>query len=64
MRAVLERLLTDVLGYDPEQIDREPDFADFLILYRGMKLIVIETKDRGVGKKDASHFIYLLLIRN
>ncbi len=48
VRAVLERLLTDVLGYEPEQIDREPDFADFLILYRGMKLIVIETKDWGV----------------
>lgn len=47
VRAVLERLLTEVLGYEPYQIDREPDFADFLILYRGMKLIVIETKDWG-----------------
>lgn len=52
VRAVLERLLTDVLGYEPSQIDREPDYADFLLLYRGVKIMVIETKDWGVFKNE------------
>lgn len=49
---MLERLLSDVLGYEPDQIDREPDHADFLLLYRGVKLMVIETKDWDVFHKQ------------
>ncbi|WP_026961026.1 hypothetical protein [Alicyclobacillus herbarius] len=54
VRAVLERLLSDVLGYEPDQIDREADYADFLILYQGMKLAVVETKDWGAFQSDAT----------
>lgn len=52
VRSVLERLLTDVLGYEPDQIDREADFADFLLVYQGIKLAVVETKDWGAFRND------------
>lgn len=52
VRSVLERLLTDVLGYEPDQIDRETDFADFVLVYQGIKLAVIETKDWGAFNNE------------
>lgn len=42
--SVFERLLTGPLGYSPTQIDRQPDFADYILLARDLKLAVVETK--------------------
>ncbi|OIQ07567.1 hypothetical protein MTCOM_04160 [Moorella thermoacetica] len=44
VEAVFEKLVTGPLGYSPAQLDRQPDFADYVLLSRDLKIAIVETK--------------------
>lgn len=50
---VFERLAGDLLGYGPDQIGRQQDYADRTLHGQGMKLAVVEIKSFGAFERDA-----------
>ena len=54
VEAVFESLLADPLGYSPAQIDRQPDFADYVLLSRDLKLAVVEAKGWEAFRTDGN----------
>ena len=54
VEAVFESLVTGPLGYSPAQIDRQPDFADYVLLSRDQKLAIVEAKGWEAFRTDGS----------
>lgn len=44
VEAVFDKLLTGPLGYTPDQISRQPDYADYVLMSRDFKVAVAEAK--------------------
>ncbi len=44
VEAVFESILLGPLGYSPAQLDRQPDFADYVLLSRDLKIAIVEIK--------------------
>jgi len=51
---VFERLASDLLGYGPDQIGRQQDYADRTLHGQGMKLAVVEIKGFGAFERDGA----------
>ena len=50
---IVEALVAGPLDWDIGQLARQQDFADFALIDRGLKLVVIETKGFGVFRDQA-----------
>lgn len=44
VEAVFDKLLTGPLGYTPDQISRQPDYADYVLMSRDFKVAIAEAK--------------------
>ena len=56
VEAVFESLVLGPLGYSPAQLDRQPDFADYVLLARDLKIAIAEIKNwEAFHDKDAQN---------